>query len=130
MSRTRPFRLTAWLACLAMLMAALAPTLSRALAAHGGADRLVMICTATGVRFVDARQGGLEDPASPTRQASAHDDCPYCTSAGQAPALPAGGLAFLDCSDRTLVRVREPARPALPSDPITAPFARGPPSHT
>lgn len=127
MFERKTFRLTAWLACLAMLMAAFAPTMSRALAAQGGADSQIMICTAAGMRFVDARQDGLDEPASPTQKAAAQGDCPYCSSAGHAPALPVEDLTRLGRVDRTLVRAREPARPTLPSNPITAPFARGPP---
>ena len=87
-------RLTAWIATFAILLGALAPTISHAVAWVSGEDiRWVEVCTVAGVKLVVA------DAASASGEEGQGDDgalvaerCPYCgTHAGSfgLPAAPA-----------------------------------------
>ncbi|MCU0775915.1 MAG: DUF2946 domain-containing protein [Ideonella sp.] len=72
-------RLPLWLALVALCFAALAPTVSHALASAGHTT-WVEVCTAQGMRLVAVADSGsgsdAERPASP----AAHlEHCPYCT---------------------------------------------------
>jgi hypothetical protein len=86
MLRSRLFhRLATWAAFVAVLMAALAPALSHALASRGDAG-WVEVCTAEGSRWVQG-SGGPGEPAAPAG-AHALDHCGYCTLHTDDPALP------------------------------------------
>ena len=68
-------RITAWIATLAILLVALAPALSHALATATGAD-WTEICTAQGSKWVQAGEDGSErSPAS----SPLLDHCPCCS---------------------------------------------------
>jgi hypothetical protein len=88
-------RLAAWIACLAILFAALAPSVSHALGAARG-DVWTEICSPGGARMVkvglDQADGG---PAAGA--ATAFEHCSFCAVHGGASPLPAGqaGLAQL-----------------------------------
>jgi len=89
MLRSRLFvRLATWAAFVAILMAALVPTLSHALASRGDAG-WVEVCTAEGSRWVQG-SGGPGEPAAPAG-AHALDHCGYCTLHNDDPALPTAG---------------------------------------
>jgi hypothetical protein len=77
-------RLTSWIAALAVLLAALAPALSHALASGTGAH-WIEICTTQGSRWIQAGEDGTE-----RTPASAHllEHCPYCTLHAPALGLP------------------------------------------
>jgi hypothetical protein len=87
-------RLTLWLAMLAMVFAALAPTVSHALALFPGSAGWVEVCTAHGARWVavdgtrDAQPGGSIDAAT-----GQFDQCPFCHHAGQGMAPPPAAAA-------------------------------------
>jgi hypothetical protein len=67
-------RFAAWIACLAMLFAALAPSVSHAMAAAQG-DAWTEICSASGIKMVKA------DMAGDTEQASPHlEHCAFCAT--------------------------------------------------
>jgi len=88
--RRRPIT---WLAILAVLVAALAPSVSRALVAHSTGDApWLALCTAQGIKYVKADDGSTA-PAHDGKSRFEH--CPLCSlqSAGAAP-LPVPGLAF------------------------------------
>ena len=88
MLRSRLFvRLATWAAFVAILMAALAPTLSHALASRGDAG-WVEVCTAEGSRWVQG--SGPGEPAAPAGT-HALDHCGYCTLHNDDPALPTAG---------------------------------------
>ena len=92
MPATRHRRPIAWLAILALLVAALAPSVSRALAAYSGGDATwVALCTAQGIKYVKADGGTPAQHDSKSR----FEHCPLCSlqSAGAAP-LPIPGIAF------------------------------------
>jgi hypothetical protein len=75
-------RLVSWIACLAMLVAALAPALSHALSPVGHAAETanaVEVCTMAGMQLVmlDADGGKIK---TPLHKSAAMADCPYCAS--------------------------------------------------
>ena len=82
-------RFAAWLALVAMLLGALAPTIAQA--RMGGSDRAdwLEICTTTGMVWVQADAGELAqkiDGQPAGSDASPH--CPWCTLHGGASGLP------------------------------------------
>ncbi|MFL6657246.1 MAG: DUF2946 domain-containing protein [Massilia sp.] len=81
-------RCAAWIACLAMLFAALAPSISHAMAASRG-DGWAEICSAAGVKYIKANviQSTTVDPV--TEQTVHLEHCPFCaTHAGSFALLP------------------------------------------
>lgn len=76
-----------WLACLAILFNALAPSISYAYAAASGAARLADICSASGPRSQAAAQ---HEPATPTTDVALDHlkHCPFCISHAGSFALP------------------------------------------
>ena len=82
-------RFTAWLALVALLLGALAPTVTQAMVA--GSDRAdwLEICTATGMVWVKAGTGELSESlpegSAPTSEVGQH--CPWCTLHGGGAAL-------------------------------------------
>ena len=89
----RPFSrtLTSWLAILAILMSALAPSISHALGSKFGPS-WVEICTPSGAKWVQAGSGTSDEaPASPGGHLLEH--CPYCSLHANAIAVPATPVA-------------------------------------
>ena len=80
-------RFTSWIAALAILLSALAPALSHALAADGGAS-WVEICTTQGSKWIQAEDGSEGAPAS----THVLDHCPYCSLHAPTLGLPPTGL--------------------------------------
>jgi Protein of unknown function (DUF2946) len=82
-------RFAAWLALVAMLLGALAPTLAQA--RLGGGDRAdwLEICTTTGMAWVKADTGEVARPTDgqPADSGSGMH-CPWCTLHGGASGLP------------------------------------------
>lgn len=120
---------TVWWALAAMLMMALAPTLSLGMQAKAGGS-LVELCTALGTRWVtlDAAEPGTAE-SRPDTPAHLFEHCPYCAlhadTLGPAPSVPAVGLLPLNfeaprlflAAPRTLhawlaAQPRGPPRPA------------------
>ena len=92
--RQRP---AAWLAIVAMLLGAFAPTISRAMVPGAGAGLLADVCSAAGVGFVEIdrakapRSGdaAIDRDGEGRQQSHSPDRCPYCcTHAGVAVASP------------------------------------------
>lgn len=85
MRRARPARLvTGWIAGLALLLAALAPTLSLAFG-HPPGTAWMEICTAQGPARVPVGDGGSHpDPTG----AHPFEHCPFCSFQAHGPALP------------------------------------------
>jgi hypothetical protein len=92
MQRQRASRiLTSWLAILALLMAALAPSISHALGSKFGPS-WVEVCTPSGAKWVQAGSGaGDEAPA--TSGAHPLEHCPYCSLHANDIAVPAASVA-------------------------------------
>lgn len=123
-------RLTAWLASLAVLFAALAPSVSMALSAARGGDSLLLeICSVAGDRSLDDRAGdaglrGTGGPALPLPAAHAH--CPFCLlpPAWLGPPAASAVLPFAAGPGEAPVRRILPpfaTRPALPGARPRAP---------
>lgn len=80
-------RFAAWIACFAMLFAALAPSVSHALSVSHG-ETWTEICTVGGTKLVKVSvdKGGIADPAT---QDSIHlEHCPFCATHAGSFALP------------------------------------------
>ena len=101
-------RIAAWAACLAILMSALAPSVSHALASARGVNIAWMeVCSVAGTRLVKAEIGieKADDPAQHDASAQANH-CPFCSTHAASFALPppASPLFHLDSS----IRLRPP----------------------
>lgn len=83
-------RLATWIATLAVLFAALAPTLSHALAGSQPGASWVEVCSASGSRWLPAADDEGSRPASHTLE-----HCPYCSLQSDLPLLPAAVHAAL-----------------------------------
>lgn len=73
-----------WIAMLAILFSALAPTLSHALAAGQPADAVLMLCTVNGYKMVKLPGDDGKAPVD----AKGMQHCAFCTLHGGADALP------------------------------------------
>jgi hypothetical protein len=79
-------RFTAWVASFAILLAALAPAISHAMAAARGAPQVWSeVCTASGAKLVKVADASSSKPA--TQQASHFEHCPFCFSHAVGPGL-------------------------------------------
>lgn len=78
--------LTSWIAILAILMAALAPSISHALGAPQGAS-WIEVCSAVGAKWVQPGDASTDTAPAP---ADAHpfEHCPYCSLHSDALAIP------------------------------------------
>lgn len=138
MTLLRTRRLSAWIAIFAMALAALAPTVSRALARGeaASAPSWVEVCSASGMQWVPL---GTDTTAAPATSALPGDGPP---AAGNP--LDHCGFCLLS-ADRLGPPVTAPAAWRLPGDPAApavrpalllcsraplAAHARGPPRHT
>jgi hypothetical protein len=84
--------LTSWIAVLAVLMAALAPLVSHALAAQSGAS-WIDICRSGQTKWVQA-DGSASDKAPASGDAHPFEHCPYCSLHAHADALPAAPVTL------------------------------------
>ncbi|HTP71471.1 MAG TPA: DUF2946 domain-containing protein [Burkholderiaceae bacterium] len=111
-SRRATRLLTSWIAALAILMAALAPSISHALATKG-ASTWVQICSAWGAAWVQPHDGSGGAP--PPNKPHSFDHCPYCSLQAHAFAIPAAPTAR--------VPVASPRR-TPPNSDLAAPCTR------
>jgi len=80
-------RLQIWIACFAILLNALAPTIAHALSAVHGSGPAIEICTADGVKYVSL--DGSAPLQSPLDAVLHHlEHCPFCVGDASAPPLP------------------------------------------
>ena len=121
-------RLLAWIACLAMLFAALAPSMSHAMTSVQG-DTWAEICTAGGAKMVKVGAGQDITSGLQTPDALHLEHCPFCaTHAGATAPPPSAGFVL------PLV-VTQAAFPSLyfhaprPLPVWTAAQSRAPPLH-
>jgi hypothetical protein len=129
LSRRDSIRFTAWLACLALVLLACGPTLTRLLAAQRGDVLPFAVCRA------DTGSLGAATVASPVGQAGdeapvASDavECPYCALQAHSPALlppDAFQAVVLAVSDDPPQRFLRSSRPL---HAWTAAHPRGPPA--
>jgi hypothetical protein len=84
-------RITAWVALLALVLGALAPTVAQAVVQSGSqrADWM-QVCSVSGMVWVQANPGPLRDqqPGGQAPMGDASPHCPWCTLHGGAPGLP------------------------------------------
>jgi Protein of unknown function (DUF2946) len=85
--------LTSWIAVLALLMAALAPSISHALQAKTGAS-WIEVCTSIGAKWVQP-DGGSTDQAPSSGGAHPFEHCPYCSLQANTIAVPAAPVALV-----------------------------------
>jgi hypothetical protein len=107
-----------WIACLAVLLNALAPGVSHALAARGG-DRVAWspVCTVAGVRWVLAGDERRVDHRSSDAFDAGTEHCPFCaTHAGSFGLAPVALKLFVPTAATY-------ARPALHRCPAPHPHA-------
>lgn len=89
----------AWMACLAILLVALAPSISHALAATSEAQAWTEICTATGIKLVKVTDEQAGKSFFTQKHDEHYEDCPFCRIDNHAFTLPPGPAT---------VRVAEP----------------------
>lgn len=84
-----------WIACFAMLVNALAPSISYAVTAGSStpASPMMEICTMNGVRSVVATAGQPDNKHPAPGDSGAH--CPFCLSHGVNLGLPPSGMPVL-----------------------------------
>ncbi len=84
-------RVSAWIALLALVFGALAPTVTQAMVAGGDRADWLAVCSVSGMVWVQADTGEVRDQqpdgGSPFGDASMH--CPWCTQHGGVAGLPA-----------------------------------------
>lgn len=83
-----------WIAMLAILFGALAPTVSHALAAGQSDDSALMLCTVNGYKMIKLPGDDGKAPAD----AKSMQHCAFCTIHGGADALPASPAVALALS--------------------------------
>jgi hypothetical protein len=76
-----------WIALMAVLFSALAPAVSHALTASGGAADTLEICTVNGYKLVKLAGANSDKAPDATRHAMEH--CAFCTIHGDPHGLPA-----------------------------------------
>jgi hypothetical protein len=87
-------RLAAWIACFAILFAALAPSISHAVSASRS-QSWAEICSVDGARFVKVSDG-QDGTSAPSSKTSLHlEHCPFCATHAASFALPpAAGMTI------------------------------------
>jgi hypothetical protein len=88
--RQKISHIAAWIACAAILLAALAPSISHAIAAEKSSmSAMHELCTADGIQLVE-KSGHNQDHHAPSDQAAHMEHCPFClTNAASFALLPA-----------------------------------------
>jgi len=83
-------RFAAWIACCAILLAALAPAISHAFVSHEKSQAWIEICTAQGIKLVQV--GAEHSPEAPEPQPPVDhfEHCPFCNPSNVANGLPPG----------------------------------------
>jgi hypothetical protein len=83
-------RLTTWLALLAMVLGALAPTVAQAVVAASDRAEWIEVCGASGMVWVqvEAEDGSLATHPGQGSMADGSQHCPWCSLHGGAAGLP------------------------------------------
>lgn len=85
-----------WIAMLAILFGALAPTVSHALSAGQADDSALMLCTVNGYKMIKLPGSGDDSKAPADAKSMQH--CAFCTIHGGADAMPASPAVALALS--------------------------------
>lgn len=87
-------RLTAWVALFALVLGALAPTVTQAMVAAGDRGDWLEVCSVSGMAWIKADTGEVSkqqpDGSAPGNGVSPH--CPWCTLHGGAAGLPTAAV--------------------------------------
>lgn len=120
-------RAAVWLACWCVLVSALAPTVSRAVAAAGMiGTTTIEVCTSAGLRRI-AVPMPTTGPA-PGEHTTLHlDHCPYCVLQATSHALPGATSAPLQALPYIHVLAVAAEIPSTARTPCALPHARAPP---
>ena len=121
-------RFAAWLAMLAMLLGALAPTAAQALVAAKGGSDWVQVCSASGMVWMktdapDSKADGKTDGKS---IADAARHCPWCSLQGAA-GLPPAQREQAHALARHAAPAQATIRSATPATPWPTALSRAPP---
>ena len=83
-------RITAWLALLAMVVGALAPTVAQAMVTAGDRAEWLEVCSVSGMVWVKADTGEVsqQQPDGSGSSGAPSPHCPWCTLHGGAAGLP------------------------------------------
>lgn len=84
-------RVVSWIACFAIALNALAPSVSQAIAAYTGQTGWTQICSLAGLRWVQIAEDDLansQEDGAPGQQQLQTQQCPFC-------GLHAGSVALL-----------------------------------
>lgn len=129
-SMSRITRTASYLALLAMLLLALAPTLSKVIAHHTGGPDFVQLCTSHGMSWVaSASLGDQQNPPTQKQITSAHS-CPYC-AAQLSTFIETQPVQFGQPVYQLLRRLDPPGHAAAQLAPTLSPSqARAPPKQT
>ncbi len=94
-------RMTVWIACFAILLNALAPSLSHAMSALSGTSSLLTeVCTANGTKLIaavaeKAPDSALKSNGDQKKNLAASGHCPFCLPHdGSVSLLPTGAISF------------------------------------
>jgi hypothetical protein len=116
--------LTRWIAMLAVLLAALVPTVSHAIAAAQGAS-WAGICTAQGPKSF---QAGPQDPSNAPIVGHALEHCAYCSIHAPVLGVPAVAPSAPPAFDQEAVPLRVLLAAPRTLHPWSSPQPRAPPS--
>jgi hypothetical protein len=83
-------RFAAWIACCAVLLAALAPAISHALASHDVAQAWMEICTTEGEKTIQVAAEQSPESSTPKQHNDHFEHCPFCNTNNVATGLPPG----------------------------------------
>jgi hypothetical protein len=99
-------RFAAWAACLAILMSALAPSVSHAMALARGSDIAWMeVCSVAGTKLVKADISGKKADAPATHDTLGQaGHCPFCSTHGASFALPPAASPAFQLTESTRMR--------------------------
>lgn len=108
MRTTRYTRLlTAWMALFAILLVALAPSISHAFASKivsSSSAQTVEICTVSGVKQVSVPSDGVLKPFSTVKHDQHFEDCPFCRIHGDTPGPAPAAVAVRLSTDASFPR--------------------------
>lgn len=88
-------RFAAWIACCAILLAALAPALSHAFMSPEGQQAWVEICTAQGTKLIQVGAEHNPEASEPQPPTDHFEHCPFCNPNNVATGLAPGDDLFI-----------------------------------
>ena len=88
-------RCAAWIAFCAILLAALAPSISHALASHQTEPAMLEICTMDGSKMIQVDDHQNPEPSHHQQSFDHFEHCPFCKTNSVATGLPATTALFV-----------------------------------